>query len=949
MALAAACAWVGLGATSATGAVYFVDGACPSSGSGTSLACGPVGPFRTIAEGILAMAAGDTLNIRGPHETFDGVYFEQLSLRDGAATPGQALACSLPRPCVIQGCRAPACSTDEEPIVRGMTLRDDWVAQGNGVHRRVMEPTPEPDGLERDLFDPHILMQATGTPMTMLAYAGDGDTTPLEGQWSYDPATHAVFVNPAGGADPATTIFVPHFSFNAAIEHPSANVTLDHLTLEGTRGRSIDASGTPALQIPGLTLRHLTQRYVPRYFILTHDAPGMLIEGNLAEEGCRGMSWAQSSGDGCFGYRVFGADNSIFRRNIVRHLGSAGRRRLSAPGGGTGWPCPWCDPPWNDAAHTDVSAYGVCINIKQTEGAVLEENQCEDLSLGGIFLDVSRRVTVQRNRIGRTRSGIDMRNFTPTDGCPNPDPRFFCFNSDHVIRSNVIDACGLGDINGCAVNIIAGGEHHTGAIMTAEVYNNMVSHPGFAGICVQNGFGTTGGSSTATSDVSIVNNTVYGAPLFPGVEPSQGIVVRDATDNVVIRNNLLDGLTGDGLVLAAAALPSPPALAGLSLDGEVLGAVAPGNCEVRWAVPPFAFTPAGGTCDTLAGFRLAALPNEQNGSTGSIRFADVNVLPPDLHLAAGSAAIDAGVPLVAPLGALLDFDGNTRPQGAGWDAGADEFGGPVVTTTSTTSATVPTTTSTTSSTSTTTSTTNTTTSTMMTTSSTTSTSTSTSTSLTTSSTTSSTSPSPSTSTSSTTAPSTSPSSTSTSTSVAAPTTTSTLPPVSTPALVIRRLSGKTLLLEAKAKNEGSQRFRVVSADREQLTLGDVADLRALIAQGGSLRITAIGGDGFAEIYPLDAASWRVIDRKHPDRGVRYGKPVGPITQVRLEAGKRLLLQGRGPELEQSLGQEPTVIEVELRIGPRVYCLAFGGEERQFARNKKLRRIRSARPATCPAV
>ena len=40
-----------VGATGAGAVTRFVDGACATSGTGTSLTCGATGPFRTIAEG----------------------------------------------------------------------------------------------------------------------------------------------------------------------------------------------------------------------------------------------------------------------------------------------------------------------------------------------------------------------------------------------------------------------------------------------------------------------------------------------------------------------------------------------------------------------------------------------------------------------------------------------------------------------------------------------------------------------------------------------------------------------------------------------------------------------------------------------------------------------------------------------------------------------------------
>ncbi len=46
----------------------------------------------------------------------------------------------------------------------------------------------------------------------------------------------------------------------------------------------------------------------------------------------------------------------------------------------------------------------------------------------------------------------------------------------------------------------------------------------------------------------------------------------------------------------------------------------------------------------------------------------------DLHLRAGSLAIDTGTSTDAP---SVDFDGRQRPEGGGYDIGADEFTGPI--------------------------------------------------------------------------------------------------------------------------------------------------------------------------------------------------------------------------------------------------------------------------------
>ena len=46
----------------------------------------------------------------------------------------------------------------------------------------------------------------------------------------------------------------------------------------------------------------------------------------------------------------------------------------------------------------------------------------------------------------------------------------------------------------------------------------------------------------------------------------------------------------------------------------------------------------------------------------------------DFHVLGGSIAIDNGSSVAAP---SVDYDGTSRPQGAGWDIGAFEFGGAI--------------------------------------------------------------------------------------------------------------------------------------------------------------------------------------------------------------------------------------------------------------------------------
>jgi hypothetical protein len=66
-------------AGSAQAATYYVDGACPSGGTGQLVTCavasGGAGAFNTIQAGVNALSApGDVLYIRGVHGTFNGRY-----------------------------------------------------------------------------------------------------------------------------------------------------------------------------------------------------------------------------------------------------------------------------------------------------------------------------------------------------------------------------------------------------------------------------------------------------------------------------------------------------------------------------------------------------------------------------------------------------------------------------------------------------------------------------------------------------------------------------------------------------------------------------------------------------------------------------------------------------------------------------------------------------------
>jgi hypothetical protein len=448
-----------------------VDGACATSGTGDTLACGPSGPLRSIQEGVAGMRPGDTVHIRGAHDDFDGLYVEAIHLAGGTAK-----ACTAALPCVIQGCRAGVCPRDEIPRLRGMRRHDDWTRPAPGIYRRSMEAVTAAD--QRDAFDPGMVMQDA----VPLAYAGDAVAAPRDGEWSYDPSTHTIAVNPIGQATPAERIYVPSVTFGIRMAPPTAFVSLRHLTYEGTRWIVLDA-GAPKTPSPGLAFTDLTLRFAPRFLILTRKTPGLRLEGVLGEYGCRGVSWLARHHGGCWGVRAFGAHHATIRGNTMRHLGAAGRRRsgTAAPG----WACPWCDPPWNQPGHTDVSALGLAYEIKQTDTATFAENVAEDTANGGCGLDVSRRVRVERNRFVRTREGVTIRDFTPTSGCPTSDPTRFCFNADHVIDHNVIVDSGSPQVrHSCAISVEETRAPRDQVRSVARITNNTFIRPRGGTLCL---------------------------------------------------------------------------------------------------------------------------------------------------------------------------------------------------------------------------------------------------------------------------------------------------------------------------------------------------------------------------------------------------------------------------------------------------------------------------------
>jgi hypothetical protein len=171
--------------------------------------------------------------------------------------------------------------------------------------------------------------------------------------------------------------------------------------------------------------------------------------------------------------------------------------------------------------------------------------------------------------------------------------------------------------------------------------------------------------------------------------------------------------------------------------------------------------------------------------------------------------------------------------------------------------------------------------------------------------------------------------------------------------VDRCLAGTQLMLADPPGRAAGRRFLVQSNDTPKLVLGDGGadeDVAALVAQGGSLTVAAVGGDGFETTYPLPAAGWRLLRARNPRYGVRYRAPSGPINTVVFKARRQLQVTGTGAQLVQSLTTEPTMVEVTLQIGRYRYQLAFGSSGTgQFKANKRLVRHGGTGQCSTPAA
>jgi len=668
----AVAALVLLGTTATVGAAgrqRYVDGACTIEGDGSALApcastAGLPGPFATIRAGVEALGPGDTLEVRGRHDAFDGVYRGEYLGIYGE----HHLDCRAAR-CTIRG------HGDERPVVSGFTVPRDWrrLAPGSEVWFRDMERHDECQGLgasggraqRRDPnadWDPQLIVQdrrGTRVPLQYDDRAGDatriGTSLTHDGSWWHDLPGHRSYVNPHGRGDPNTdpdaTLLVPQQQALLVIDASGTcgsplvthNLLVQQLDFEGPRSKFVEVSGHMKEYATDIRFEDVGMRFCGGRFALhTQWVRRFAVERSVSEWIGRGLSWA----DHAHAFRLFHMDEASFTRVTCRHLGTDNKGERA-----------FLDPPWAN----DLSSWwwgGNCMQVKQSNDVVLRDIVAEDLSLVGIALDVSRRTVIDGFDIRRAASGIDLQEFTPAPhpGCDERDERHFCHNYGHVIRNGRIHATGIAAAGGIVVSANRRDRRKKlqPGQFTAKVYNVAISYPGGAGIRVLD-----------VDGVSVWNVSVYGdlSALFPPrgrmVPRAKGIALMGDVRRFEARNNVFAGLDEVAIEVMS---PVPREESTVSFDHDLFDVGRGG--VARWN---------GARYPSLAGAGgLHILGQERHGREGRARFRSVPgsaVKPPDLHVEPASAAAGLGADLSAHF--TTDADGTPRRS---WGAGAYAVG-----------------------------------------------------------------------------------------------------------------------------------------------------------------------------------------------------------------------------------------------------------------------------------
>jgi hypothetical protein len=263
---------------------------------------------------------------------------------------------------------------------------------------------------------------------------------------------------------------------------------------------------------------------------------------------------------------------------------------------------------------------------------LLEDNETSgSVAEHGIYVSNSGdRPVVRRNHVHDNHaSGIQLNADPAQQGSDPNDPQGDGIIVDAVIEANVIHGNGTG--GGAAINLAS--------VRMSVIRNNLLYANNASGVA---GWDDGEGSNLyGTRDNQIVGNTI--------VQPSNGrfaVALKNGSiNNQVLDNILLHGGTRGSLEV------DPSSQTGLLSDYNVVVNVFSDDSNFL----------------TLAQWRALGFDVHSRTATAAALFVDAGA--DDYHLAATSPAIDAGTSVTA---LATDLDGEPRPQGAGFDIGADE-------------------------------------------------------------------------------------------------------------------------------------------------------------------------------------------------------------------------------------------------------------------------------------
>lgn len=339
------------------------------------------------------------------------------------------------------------------------------------------------------------------------------------------------------------------------------------------------------------------------------------------------------------------------------------------------------------ARNVAVNHHGPFVTFQAAKKLVISQNQVTVASFGSIGQAIIE--SIKGDNVG---SGIRIEGNTlvsPLSADPTPPKRLFGIwldgFTDSIIRGNKISAQGvpygfeegitlLGN-PGRANNVLIEGNIISNTIHAIGVHNELPGGPGI--VLTRNRLFDNRNEHifiSKGSQIRINNNIMYGS-LYSG----QAGILLYTTDQVEIANNTLDG---DPTV----------SLAGIAIGNQGFATsthvTIKNNLLTHWSKgiqnrdSQNTFNEVGYNLFFQNTKDIEDLATNVNFQIPASRIGDVsgdpkyvNLTLRDYHIQPGSAAIDKATSAAAP---TVDFDGQARPSGKGFDIGADESSGALV-------------------------------------------------------------------------------------------------------------------------------------------------------------------------------------------------------------------------------------------------------------------------------